>query len=545
MNGANDDLGNSQIINYLKSLDNRISNIENKLNIYSELKDEQVSDTSIGEDTPNLVELNLGEHWFANIGILILTFGFMLLLTLKYESYGSFIPSTGGYVITAIFFLLANILKVNYSLVSKQLFASGFALFYLTTLRLFHFTSEPFLSNVILESILLIGVASIGLFIAYRRDSNYLFGLNLGLLILTGLIINTPFLFYSLCIVGSGLFLYRFTKNTSTSFILFGIAFVFLAIMFWTINNPFITGEIKVGEFASTNIWFAILVCIIFSFSNIFHRYEEGETERSVVISLLNGFFAFALSIVNIVSNPDMDLMKYLISLFVLFLLIAVLHWKYGSDQYSKAIYAIIGYAALSIGIIFTTGIPDAYIFLIWQSLLVIGTGIMFKSKNIIVANFLIFLLVFVAYLASVTSFSIIGVSFGIVALTSARALNWQKDRLTLKTEMMRNTYLIVAFFSIPITLIEALPLELAGLFLIGVTIIYYVLSIVLKNAKYRWMAHFSLIFAIIYSAYAGLKEFDSTWTVITFLALGIVLIAVSILFTKNKQKTTGSKIQE
>ena len=168
-----------------------------------------------------------------------------------------------------------------------------------------------------------------------------------------------------------------------------------------------------------------------------------------------------------------------------------------------------------------------------WQSLLVISTAVWFRSKFIIVANFIIYAIIFVAYLAVEGKVDLISISFGIVALLSARVLNWKKDRLELKTEQMRNAYLLSALFIIPYALYFAMPESLISVSWIVVAIVYYILSLILKNKKYRWMALLTLLLTVGYVFIIGITNSDPTYKIVSFIALGTVLIVVSLTYTK------------
>src|SRR3989339_22815 len=126
---------------------------------------------------------------------------------------------------------------------------------------------------------------------------------------------------------------------------------------------------------------------------------------------------------------------------------------------------------------------------------------------------------------------------FGIVALTSARILNWNKDRLELNTEQMRNVYLISAFFALPYTFSFTVPEYFISISWIALAVVYYTLSLVLNNRKYRWMSIYTFLLTLVYVAVIGLTSHDNTYKIISFLALGVTLIAISIIYTKRKVK--------
>ena len=198
------------------------------------------------------------------------------------------------------------------------------------------------------------------------------------------------------------------------------------------------------------------------------------------------------------------------------------------------------GYLALSVAIVFNFKSPGFYVWLCWQSLLVVSTAIWFRSKFIIVANFFIYLMVFIMYLALEGSLSAVGLSYGIVALLSARILNWKKERLELKTDQMRNGYLLSALFIFPYALYHSVPKDFVGISWVAVALSYYLLSVMLKSKKYRWMAVATLLMTIGYVFIFGLGNLEATYRIVSFLVLGAVLLGISVIYAKNKIKRTA-----
>ena len=65
------------------------------------------------------------------------------------------------------------------------------------------------------------------------------------------------------------------------------------------------------------------------------------------------------------------------------------------------------------------------------------------------------------------------------------------------------------------------------------IALLYYALSVILKNLKYRWMAVMTLVLTVLYVFIIGIPNLEPTYRIISFLALGTVLIIISIIYTK------------
>jgi hypothetical protein len=162
-----------------------------------------------------------------------------------------------------------------------------------------------------------------------------------------------------------------------------------------------------------------------------------------------------------------------------------------------------------------------------------VTTAIWFRSRFIIVANFLIYLAVVTCYMVLVQKETGISLVFGLVALTSSRILKWQKDRLELKTEMMRNAYLASAFVVFPYSLYHLVPRAYVTVAWVGVAVAYYLMNLVVRSPKYRWMGHLTLLLTALYVIVVGIFQLAPAYRIGSFLVLGTVLLAVSLIFTQ------------
>jgi hypothetical protein len=140
-----------------------------------------------------------------------------------------------------------------------------------------------------------------------------------------------------------------------------------------------------------------------------------------------------------------------------------------------------------------------------------------------------------------------VSVSFGIVALLSARVLNWQRDRLELRTDLMRNAYLASALLFLPYALYNSVPPHFVGVSWLILASLYYIASRLLKSRKYRWMALLTTLLTILYVFIVDLTTVDPVVRIVSFLVVGSVLLTISMIYSRKKQRiaskleTTGS----
>ncbi|MBC8147584.1 MAG: hypothetical protein H8E98_06320 [Bacteroidetes bacterium] len=128
-------------------------------------------------------------------------------------------------------------------------------------------------------------------------------------------------------------------------------------------------------------------------------------------------------------------------------------------------------------------------------------------------------------------------ISFSVVALATARILNWRKERLTIRTELIRNFYLITAFLMILYTLYNLVPNHYITLSWTAAALIYFLASFILKNVKYRYMALGNMIAAALFLFMYDLARIELVYRVIALLFLAIISIVLSFYYVRKIKK--------
>lgn len=202
-------------------------------------------------------------------------------------------------------------------------------------------------------------------------------------------------------------------------------------------------------------------------------------------------------------------------------------------------LFTLFAHGTISIGFVQTVASPDLYVILIWQSLLVLANALWFGSQFITISNFLLYIVLFLAYTAASGFAGIISVSFGFVALFSARLIRAFEIRLGSSYNVLINFYLAITFVSLPFALWKAIPHEWVAFPWLGVTLLYYALSLVLKSQRYRWMGHLTLIATLVYTILLATIGMEPSQRILTFLVLGVVLITVSVVYTRIRKQSS------
>jgi uncharacterized membrane protein len=545
MGNPNEQTSIDEIAISLKRLEERIARIEEHLGLEPAGEPGKTPSTTVSTmpgDEEEKLELQLGQNWFAKVGIAVLALGIIFLLTFPYKNLPPALPSLFGYALVGGIVALSRFWRDSFQQVSRYLLGGGLLLLYFSTLRLSHFSPEPAITSVPLEVGLLLAVVALNLTVAARRQSVYLTGMNLFCGFLTALLAAEPypvFVLTALMAVVAVMFWRKFEWNAT---VLLGILFANMTHLLWAVNNPVIGNRLGLVSEPGINLLFVLLYAMIFGTAGLLRTREQQEGTGEIVIAFMNGIFSYSLLLLLTLTSFEQQTVLWHAVASVLYLGLSVFFWVRRRARYATFVYAMLGYTALSVAIIAQFKIPDFFVWLCWQSVLVVSTAVWFRSRLIVVGNFVIYVMVFIAYLFAAGTLSAVSLSFGVVALISARILNWQKDRLELRTEAMRYSYLGSALFVIPYALYHTVPSGFVSLSWLVVALLYYVISRLLNNRKYRWMSLLTISMTILYVVFVDMVGVDPTLRIISFLVLGTALLLISMFYTRRRASVERAK---
>ena len=542
MEHTTDNSSAKEILEILNNLQKRLSRIENYLNITPKIEEENQDESitaKIKTDKDEELEFRIGQFWFAKLGIFVFLIGCLIANTLPFDGIHQFIPSVVEFILGLGLIMVGQIGKQRIPYLQGYLLGSGFVVIYLAALRLYFFSPNPIITGLFVELPIIYFIAILLILAAVKRNSPYLTVLGITALCISALVSDFPYLIFTTLVSVSVLGSYLKTKFGWHILFNFIIGLVYFVHLLWFINNPLMGNQLKLLLDFPLNLLFILIYNFIFSLSfQTDKNYEENLISGAgILINTAIGYGLFLL--ITILSNPVFA-QGYNLIASIIFLVFAVLFYTKNKSQMATFFYAMTGYGALSIAIILQFDKPDFFLWLCWQSVLVVSTAIWFRSKFIIVANFFIYLLIFLAFLILTGTTGGISLSFGIVSLLSARILNWKKDQLELKTEQMRNAYLLTALLIIPYSLYHLFPSGLVAIAWIIVAILYYVLSILLKNIKYRWMSLATFLLTVLYVFVIGITSSETSYKILSFLVLGVALVILSIIYAKNKNRSSS-----
>jgi hypothetical protein len=515
----------------LARLEQRLAKVEMMLGM-GEYPEERQQAIAMPVREEGEFEMAVGQNLFAKVGIVVLAIGAGLALSLPWHGLPQVVPPAAGWGLALVLFMLAQWLHVSLPLIARHFRGAGMALLFVATLRLCYFGQPALLVSASVTAAVALGLAvAVNIVIGWWRRSVFLTGLAMVTGYAAALAVGATWYVLGMVTVLVLVAGAASRKHDWPWLVVFATPCTFLTYLLWAIGNPVVGNrpEVIAGPFAG--VWFLLAWMVM---NAVFTAIRGNRSEEGVVAqvgSVLNcgGYVLFLL---HTLIRYGSAFTAANVAASVVLLGIAVLFWLRERSQFATFVYAMTGYGALTMALVKVSAIPELFVWLSAQSLLVVITAIWFRSRFIIVANFLIYLAVVTCYMVLVQKESGISLVFVLVALTSARILKWQKDRLELKTELMRNAYLTSAFIVFPYALYHIVPAAWVAVSWVGIALFYYVMNMLTKARKYRWMGHNTLLLTVVYILIMGIGKMEGTQRIVSFLVLGSVLLVVSLVFT-------------
>jgi uncharacterized membrane protein len=505
--------------------------------------DEKDPDEDILVVDEAVIESKIGEYGLAWLGSLVLLFGIIFMMAFTSSRGFPALASGLGLAAAAGVFILGYFLRGSFPHMVFMLNISGHLLVYYVILQLCFFSIHPLLPWKELDLVLLMAATGVQIYFAIRQSSGLLTGIALVLIIVTALIGDSLYITMSLMTFMAAVSFYFFYKYNWWQLLVVSLIMVYISHILWLINNPLLGHPFELLPGHPYNLLFLFTTGVIYSMAALIRRKIESEVKGLNTIVLLNGlWFAITILIVTAVYSPNNYVGMFgLISGFCILYSIW-LHMRI-RNPFVPAFYACFGFMALSVSFYGYAKIPDAYFFLALQSFLVVSMALWFRSRIIVVVNSVLYMGILLIYLTGSHPVDRISFCFAFVAFATARILNLRKERLTLKTDMMRNIYLVALFFTMLYAFYHAVPGRYITLSWTTVAAGYFLLSFLLHNVKYRWMAIATLLVTVVYLFVVDLANLSIGYRVIAFLFLAVILISASLFYARRVKKKRSSAL--
>ena len=547
---ADQDNDMEKIDRRLQSIELRLSQLESAVNTSSDGRfhstaqqippDEIPLDTEIpGEDDDRGLESRIGRFGLAWMGNIVLLFGIAFLTQYLINKGINVMAVLPGFFTAGGIFLFAEYLKktnVHLAFIFKM--NAQILLFYLT-LRLHFFSAAPILSGKSLSLILLLIIVALQVYITIKNNSQAFGALSVLFAMITAIIADSTHFMMPVIMIAAAGTIYYFYRYNWQPLLIVTLLLSYISYFLWLFGNPISGHTMQFIPVLDYGIIYLFGLGGLFSVTMLFRKNDSSSDDFLITLTFVNGLlFTLLLSLVvlRFYSNDYVSLFAVITVCCLIYSTVL----KSSSDwNFASAFYALYGFMAMSISLYGLFGLPRVYLLLSVQSLVVVSMALWFRNRLMIIMNSILFLSILITYLISSKSVGGVNFSFALIALVSARIINWKRSRLKIETDMMRNLYLFEGFIMVMFALYHAVPGQFVTLSWTMAALLYFLLSFVLKNVKYRYMALGTMICTAFYLFIVDLARIELIFRVLALLFLAAISIGISMYYA-NRTKKSG-----
>ena len=541
-----DDPGFEKLIKKVDNLENRLSRLEKKLESEGFRDPERLTadpeTISISEPRPSSgdedsFESRVGEYGMAWLGNIVLFLGILFLAQFMRKSGNDILSVAFSIVAVGGIYLTGHLTRKKFPYMSLLFNYNAHLLLFLAALRIHFFSDSPISENAFLGHGLVLVVLASLIYLAYKQKSQTLLIIVWILALVTTIASSSTHFILPLMVAVSGISLfitYRFGWWTS---LIISIVVVYLAFLFWMLNNPFMSGSLEVISDHQFGYVYLFASALLYSLLGLLPKSEKTREHMlnfSIVLNGLGFSVIFTLATLSFFSE----------NYFIYFGLIAAFCIGYSiwlkirsTWKAVSAMYAIYSFVALSICIAGIYNFPLAFYLLAIQSLLVVSMALWFRSRFIVIMNTILFMGLLFAYFVTPDSVDTINFSFAAVALVTARILNWKKKRLEIRTELIRNLYLFAGSGMVLYSLHNAVSAQFVTLSWALSALLFFLLSVLMHNKKYRWLAIITMLVTVFYLFIVDLQNISLGYRIIALMFIAIIALGISIFYSRIQKK--------
>ncbi|NOU48839.1 MAG: hypothetical protein HOO86_17515 [Bacteroidales bacterium] len=542
------------ILDRIDSLEERISQLElnkvptkevkSKSNIEPVKEVAEFSDLNISVSAP--FESNLGEYGLAWLGNIVMFFAISFLWQYFNDAGKPLISTLVGVVSVVAVFLMSRYFRKNFTFLSFMFNLFGFIILFYIVLRMHYFTDKPFITNQILATGLLLLLIVFQIYTAFRKQSQILAALAFTFALITAYASRNTHSFFVISIGITCVTLYAYLKFNWWKALTIVLITGFIVSMIWLLKNP--VSLVKNPDDLTYHYAFTYLSVLAGLYSLVVFRKPDNSFSGDSILStiLIAGISYSMLVLAIVVKHFPNSFVPFFVSISVYCLVYSVILKLYSPWKYTPSLYALYGFVSISVSVFGIYHFPDSFLLLIYQSVLVLVLALWYRSQIITLMNTVLLLILIIVYYKVSGTLQIVNFSIPVVAFLSARIIKWQKERLNIKTDFIRNIYLFTLFFTFLIATYKGLPGQYITVSWLAISGIYFVLSILIKSIKYRWMAMGNLLISAFYLFLFDLANIDLIYRVLAFLAFAIISIIFSTYYVKKlKRNDSGSPTVE
>jgi len=533
-----------QLRQRLTELENRISKLE-KNAAYSdrEITDEPARQIDKQEvqvaprgSNHEAIESRIGEYGMAWMGNIVLLFGILFLTQFFQNNNHTIVSLIFGFSAVVLVYLAGYLTRNSLHYMSMLFNYNGHLLLYIQMMRICLFKESMIIASPVLGHALVLAVLISLIYLAYRKNSQVLAVLTWIMMCITAVTSGYTHVMLSIMLgIAATAIIFVLRKGWWTG-LMISIFFAYTLYLVWILGNPILNRAIEIRTEHQMGYIYLYTIAMAYSFLALRTKSERTRQNQLQPSIVLNGLgFSFMIAI----STPAFFTENY----YVYFGLVAAFCilfsiWLQIRGQWKTiaAMYALYSFVSISITIAGIYHFPLAFFLLSIQSLLVVSMALWFRSRFIVVMNTILFIGLLLTYIIIGDPLSSINFSFALVALVTARILNWKKQRLEIRTEWIRNIFLFTGAIMVLFSLHKAVPANFITLSWALSAVVFFILSIVIKNMKYRWLAIITMVLTVFYLFLVDLSNISLGYRIVALMFISMISLAFSMFYSRRQR---------
>lgn len=526
----------------LSEIENRIAKLEQRMDSYSPAKafgSDGISDqhdVQFGQEPAlqnEAFESRIGEYGMAWMGNIVLLVGILFLTQFLKNNEQILLSLVFGFTSIVLVYLLGFLTRNSLPYMSRLFAYTGHLLLFIQVLRISLLKGTLIIQNPILGHALILVVLLSLFLLAYRRNSQPLLVLTWIMMVISAVASGSTHFMLPLAVGICGTAILSVIIKAWWTPLIVSIFLVYFIFLIWLFGNPFLNGAFQVRAEHLMGYTYLYTVAMAYSFLALLRASEHVKQKQLQPSIIFNGL-GFSLLMALMVPAFFAENYYLYFSLIAGFCLVySILLQVRGDWKTIAAMYALYSFVSISITIGGIFQFPLAFFLLSIQSLLVVSMALWFRSRFMVIMNTILFTGLLITYLVTADPLNSINFSFALVALVTARIINWKKQRLEIRTELIRNIFLFMGAVMVLFSLNKAVPDNFISLSWTMAALVFFVLSVLIKNMKYRWLGIITLVITVFYFFLVDLSNISLGYRVIALMFIAAISLGISIFYSR------------
>ena len=532
--------GRNDLLKRIEILERKVSALEKRrgpLRIEYHSEEDAQAEPLMEKTQDNFLESRIGEYGMAWMGNVVLLFGILFLSQFLQNNNQVIFSLAFGIASVALVYLLGRVTRKSLPYMSRLFMYNGHLLLYIQAMRICMFPGSRIIENPLLSHALVLLILLALIYLAYRYSSQLLAVIVWLMAVITAIADGNTHFMLPLMLGISGSAIWFAIRRGWWAGMYISVFLSYFIFLMWITGNPIMSksfeflGEHHLGHF------YLFAAALGYSLTGLLPESEHVSIKKLIPLLVWNGIsfsFMFTLTVLAFFTK-DYYIYFGLIAAFCI--LYSIWLQLRGTWKSAAAMYALYSFVALSITVAGIYHFPLAYLLLSIQSFLVVIVALWFRSRFMVIMNTFLFVGLLMAYFITGDTMHATNFSFALVALGTARILNWRKQRLEIRTELIRNIFLFTGAVMVLFSLQQAVPANFVTLSWTLSAVVFFILSVVINNMKYRWLGIITIVVTAFYLFLVDLSNISLGYRIVALMFIAAISLGISIFYSRRMKE--------